>query len=267
MQSARSPQIIFISGTDTGVGKTILTALLLSHLRQTSVPAFALKPFCSGGRADAQLLHSLQNNEILLDEINPFHFSEPLAPLVAARLHDRKITLPQTVRHIQQIRTRLISPLIQKSKNPKIQFATPLLHHSITPFLLIEGAGGLFSPLGEKFNLLDVILATSSIKRPASNAQKIIVVAPNRLGAINHTLLTIRALQNHGIRKIEIVLVDILAPLHSTPDTRSNLTILTELLSPIPLFRLPYLGKSLGKTERIRLFAKKHKKTLAQILA
>jgi len=263
------PKTIFITGTDTGVGKTVLTALLLSHLRQTGCCALAVKPFCSGGRADAELLHSLQEGDLTLDEINPYHFSEPLAPLVAARLHDRKITLRQSLRHIQKIGAHLKYPSIHLSINPLIQRATPPLQHAITPVLLIEGAGGLLSPLGNRFNLLDLIVTTSSIQHPASSIRTI-VVAPNRLGALNHTLLTIRALQIREVGKIRVILMDVDQPA-STRIThhasRSNPSILAELLSPIPLFHIPNLGKNPSKPERIRTFAKKFKKTLAQILA
>jgi dethiobiotin synthetase len=218
---------------------------------------FAIKPFCSGGRADAELLHSLQNGDLTLDEINPYHFSEPVAPLVAARLHNRKITLQQTLRHLQQI-SAPVNPSIHHSKNPKI--------HSITPILLIEGAGGLLAPLGESFNLLDLILALAPTTCPKSRIQ-IIVVASNHLGVINHTILTVEALQSRGFPAPKVVLIDTLPPQHSTPDTRSNPSILTELLSPIPLFHIPNLGKNPSKTAQIEKFAKKFKKTLAQILA
>ena len=82
-------KIIFITGTDTGVGKTLLTALLLHHLRQTGVHALAMKPFCSGGRADVRLLQSLQRGELSDAEMNPFYFAEPIAPFVAAKKHEK----------------------------------------------------------------------------------------------------------------------------------------------------------------------------------
>jgi dethiobiotin synthetase len=269
VETSFQPRIIFITGTDTGVGKTVLTALLLSHLRQTGVSAFALKLFCSGGRADADLLHSIQNGDLTLDEINPYYFSEPLAPLVAARLHNRKITLRQTLGHIQQITGDLNNPARHRTKNP---------------ILLIEGAGGLFAPLGENFNLLDLILTASRIRNPTSSIQ-IITVAPNRLGTINHTLLTVRALQASKSHEIKVVLMDIddhsssrntqhaiRSPSRITHHasrlaSRTNPSILSELLFPIPLFCLPYFGKNADKTDRIPLFAKKLKKTLADILS
>jgi dethiobiotin synthetase len=241
--------IIFITGTDTGVGKTVLTALLLSHLRQTHVRAFALKPFCSGGRADAQLFHALQNHDLALDEVNPFHFPEPLAPLVAARTHRRQIGMNQVLRHIDSV---VSGPLEIENRKSKIE----------NPILLIEGAGGLLAPLGENFNLIDLILATSSVQ--------IIVVTPNRLGTINHTLLTVRALQASKSRQIKVVLMDIndrSSSRNTQQVTHTNPSILTELLSPIPLFRIPNLGKNPSKAEIIRQSAKKHKKTLAHILA
>ena len=84
---------IFITGTDTGVGKTVLTGLLLHHLREKGVRALAMKPFCSGSRRDVKLLKALQNSELTDDEINPYYFKEAVAPLVAARMHHKIIQL------------------------------------------------------------------------------------------------------------------------------------------------------------------------------
>jgi dethiobiotin synthetase len=268
-------KIIFITGTDTGVGKTVLTSLLLSHLRQAGSPVFAIKPFCSGGRADAELLYSLQNDNITLDEVNPFHFAEPLAPLAAARLHRCRIALHQCLEHFLKIRARLNNFSIHRSTISSL--------NNRPSTLLIEGAGGLLAPLGEPnsqfkvrsskhYTAFDLIIALRC---------SVIVVAPNRLGTINHTLLTVRALQASKSREIKVVLMDINDPSalrdahHQRGSTsrithhssRSNPSILAELLSPIPLFRLPHLGKTPSKTDRIRTFAKKYKKTLAKILA
>src|SRR5579859_7771518 len=89
----RTGKIIFITGTDTGVGKTVFTSLLLHHLRKSGVYALAMKPFCSGGRGDVWLLRAMQDGELSEEEINPFHFPEPVAPLVSARQHKRRIPL------------------------------------------------------------------------------------------------------------------------------------------------------------------------------
>src|SRR5947209_4920543 len=99
-------KIIFVTGTDTGVGKTLLTAVLLSHLRQQGVHALAMKPFCSGceaGLTDVDILYRLQDQELATHEINPFFFPEPLAPLVAARCHRVRITLNEVLDRIRSV--------------------------------------------------------------------------------------------------------------------------------------------------------------------
>src|SRR3989442_15923905 len=83
-------RILFVTGTDTGVGKTILTSLLARHLRERGVAVAALKPICSGGRADARALHSSLDGTLTLDEINPWHFRAPLAAQLAARREHRR---------------------------------------------------------------------------------------------------------------------------------------------------------------------------------
>ncbi len=99
-------KIIFVTGTDTGVGKTLLTGLLLCHLRRRGVNALAMKPFCSGGRNDIELIQALQNHALPDEEVNPFYFPEPLAPLVAARKHRRRISLSQVLRSIERVETQ-----------------------------------------------------------------------------------------------------------------------------------------------------------------
>ena len=97
------PRVTFVTGTDTGVGKTVATACLLYHLRQLGVNAVALKPFCSGGRGDAEVLQAIQGPVLSLDEVKPFYFKQPLAPLVAAQKERRSIALDQVVEAIEQL--------------------------------------------------------------------------------------------------------------------------------------------------------------------
>ena len=66
--------LYFITGTDTGAGKTVLTVLLAAHLRQKKIQVAALKPLCSGGRGDARKISAALNGALALDEINPWHF-------------------------------------------------------------------------------------------------------------------------------------------------------------------------------------------------
>ena len=215
-----SSRILFITGTDTGVGKTLLTALLLAHLRSLGHIALALKPFCSGTRADAELLHSLQDGDLSLNEINPFYFSEPIAPLVAARKHRRRIPLGAVLNHVHSVIARH-SPSIknQKSKIKNLQ-------------LLIEGSGGLLVPLGEGYTVLDLITALNC---------EVVVVARNKLGTINHTLLTVRALQRAGAKNLSVALMNCKM---KDVAAQSNYRILAELLAPVRVHSIPFLRSS-----------------------
>jgi dethiobiotin synthetase len=228
-------RFIFVTGTDTGVGKSLLTALLLTHLQQTGHDALALKPFCSGSRADAELLYSLQAGKLSLDEINPFYFPEPVAPLIAARKHRRSIPLADVLRHIQKLAKR----------GPRSG-------------LLIEGAGGLLVPLGTGYTWAEVINKL---------ACEVIIVSANRLGTINHTLLTLRALQGIGHKQLTIVMMDVKAPRVASADTRYNAEIVSELAAPIPVYRVPFLGTEPLESKALKKNAKKMQKVLAQVLA
>jgi dethiobiotin synthetase len=257
---------IFITGTDTGVGKTVLTALLLSHLRQTGVHALAIKPFCSGGRGDAHLLHSLQNDDPTLDQINPFYFPEPLAPLVAARKHNQQIPIDDVLRHIRSIRSHVLAIENRKSKLEN-------------PTLLIEGAGGLLAPLGESKSHSQFQVQSSVFKVQRSkcftaldlinaiNCSVVIIVAPNRLGTINHTMLTVGRLQDAGVKRISVVLIDLAPKERLTSAAKSNRKVLAESLHPLPVFLLPYLGSDLADAARFQAIAKARRVLLGSIVS
>ena len=118
-------RIIFVTGTDTGVGKTLLSSLLLVHLRRTGCHALAMKPFCTGSRKDVEFLHHAMDGEMDPDEINPFYFRQPLAPLVAGGKSRREVAM------------RAVIELIWRRA-------------ALCEYLLIEGVGGLLTPLGEE---------------------------------------------------------------------------------------------------------------------
>ena len=264
-----NPKIVFITGTDTGVGKTLLTALLLCHLRAHGSCALALKPFCSGSRADAQLLYDLQDRELTLDEINPFYFPEPVAPLVSARKHKRSVPLDQVVRHIHSITSRIAQaphPSASKAKTRNLKLATQ-------NYLLIEGSGGLLVPLGEGYTVRDVILRLDC---------EVIVVSRNQLGTINHTLLTTQALRNpisrstfrtarsqHSVSRtphsaLKVVLMDVASPDSSSA---SNAAILSELLAPTSLVLIPFVGAKARTVSGVRKTTALVKPALARVLA
>jgi dethiobiotin synthetase len=229
---SRAPQrpgkIIFVTGTDTGVGKTVFTGLLLHHLRAAGIHALAMKPFCSCGRADVRLLRSMQDEELTEDEINPFYFPEPVAPLVSARQRRRAISIADVVRPIGKIAARC-------------------------ECLLIEGSGGLLVPLGEKYTVADLIKRLDC---------EVVVVSRNRLGTINHTLLTVNALKNLSVKKMVVALME---TGKKDVSARTNGRILGELLRPIRLFGVEFLGKNANESAVLKKSHKKLKKTLAQM--
>ena len=94
--------IWFITGTDTGVGKTVFTVLLTRYLRSIGVFVRAVKPLCSGGREDAVLLQEAQAGEISLDAVNPWHFRKPIAPVLAARQERRQVSKDAVLDFLRQ---------------------------------------------------------------------------------------------------------------------------------------------------------------------
>jgi dethiobiotin synthetase len=208
-------QTLFITGTDTGVGKTMLTVLLVKFLRERGVHAAALKPVCSGTRADALALHAAMNATLTLDEINPWHFRAPIAPLLAARQENRRVKLSQVLAHAHAMQRRF-------------------------DVVLVEGAGGLLSPLGENFNSRDLILALRAIP---------IIVAQNKIGVVNQVLLTLEALPDNFRLKAKIVLM---SPLKPDAATKSNAKLLAEFTGA-KIFSLPWLGEKFELAEVLKI--------------
>ncbi len=291
------PRLIFITGTDTGVGKTLLTALLLAHLRAAGCRAWALKPFCSGSRADARLLHALQDNELTLEQVNPFFFKQPVAPLVAARAERRRVRLGDALAHIRWAATRLGS--MRGGRPGPGDTEGGRSSRPPASFLLVEGAGGLLAPLGEGFTLQDLMgrlakpAARSSVPRQAAAKIRerppmarvgVLLVARNQLGTINHTLLTVRALRssapdlvcvrrraarhNPNAALSELALLGIVLMNRGAPDvsSRSNTCILAELLAPTPLVSVRFLGDECDAPSAVRAKAGRLEKLLSRML-
>jgi dethiobiotin synthetase len=221
-------RIIFITGTDTGVGKTVITSLLLGHLRSQKHNALAMKPFCTGDRADVKILQKLQPGEISDCDMNPYFFEPPVAPLVAAKMRRQKIRFEDVLAKISNVQKRCDT-------------------------LLIEGAGGIMVPVGEAFFVRDIIAALRA---------KAILVSRNKLGTLNHTFLSISALQDVGCKEIATVLVD---GVRKDFSCVSNFTILKQFLSPGAVYRLPFFRQNLASRRVIFDLAKKNKKLLAAL--
>jgi dethiobiotin synthetase len=197
--------VLFITGTDTGVGKTVLACLVTRYLREAGVRVAALKPVSSGNRNDARLLRAAAGDVLSVDQINPWHFRAPLAPLAAARRERRTVKLAEVVAHVGRIGG---------------QFQV----------VVVEGAGGLLSPLGGNFDSRDLIIALKATP---------VVVCPNRLGAINQSLLVQSALPPRTARHAQVVLV---SPKHPDAAGRTNPPLLAERLGAARVHVVPWLG-------------------------
>jgi dethiobiotin synthetase len=223
-------RIICITGTDTGVGKTVLTTLLLSFLRKQGVHALAMKPFCSGGKEDIDQIRAIQGDELPPGLLNPNYFRLPLAPYVAARESGQKISFMRAIHAVQKASMRC-------------------------DCLLVEGAGGALTPITRRNSFADLTAQLSA---------EVIVVGSNKLGVLNHVLLTIEALRSRGVVKIKVVLM-------GQPDKNnaeiSNAVTLQECLIKSGVFSLPHLGFFSNENKKNPADSKKIKKTLAQIAA
>jgi dethiobiotin synthetase len=161
-----------------------------------------VKPFCSGGRDDARLLRRAQNNDPALNLINPWHFQAPIAPLLAARRERRKVSMRKVLNH-----------LIKCAAECEL--------------LLIEGAGGLLSPLGEGFDARDLILELRATP---------VVVSANRLGTVNQVRLVLAALPKPFADSARVALMEF-APKNQA--TRTNLALLGEYVSSSRIAVIP----------------------------
>jgi len=161
---------IFITGTDTGVGKTFVTSLLARELIAKGCDVGVMKPISCGSKADNDAYH-LKKQLRLKDPfelINPINFKNPLPPYPAAKIEKKKINLG-----------KIFSAYRKLSKKHQI--------------VLVEGVGGVLVPITRKYFIVDLI---RDFGLPT------IIVARAGLGTINHTLLTIETLK---IRKVEII--------------------------------------------------------------
>lgn len=194
--------IWFITGTDTGVGKTVFSILWTRFLIERGGRVIAVKPICSGGRDDAEALLEVQRNSLQISDINPWYFPAPISPVLAAQRVGRTVRLVEV-----------------------LEFLAPLQEGSGD--LVIEGAGGLLSPLGKDFDNRDLLSALGA--RP-------VVICPNRLGAINQARLVWEALPEPVRSSSSVVLNGFSA---TDASTDSNEAGLARYIPVEQLFQLP----------------------------
>lgn len=193
---------IFITATDTGAGKTHFSSLLVRALRAAGVDAVGFKPFCCGDRDDAHLLSDANGGTVDLGLVNPIWLRVPAAPYVAAFVENRTVDVATA----------------------QDAFRTLSSRHT---FVVVEGAGGWRVPLTDQVCLSDF---AAELDLP------VVVVVANRLGALNHTQLTVDAIVSRNLRCAGVVLNE---PVHAEPDPAriTNPGVLEQLL------KVPVLGE------------------------
>lgn len=180
---------LFITGTDTNVGKTVITGALAAYFRSQGIKVGVMKPVESGcgdtqRPADALFLKKMSGTDDALSLINSYAFCEPLAPGIAAELHGVELSFENIFENYQQI----------------------VSHHDLT---LIEGVGGLLVP---------VAVGRLQVELIEKFACPVLVVARPSLGTFNHTLLTLSCLEHKKIPVLGVIF-DLSSP---TRDLASN---------------------------------------------
>lgn len=214
---------IFVTGTDTDVGKTFVTAGIAAVLHNQGVDVGVFKPMMSGvkredPKSDASILKKFSCDKRPLEEINPYQFDEPLAPYVAQKRQGDIILLGEVLDHWEQ------------SKNSH-------------EFMLVEGAGGLAVPLGKDFFVGDLAY---HIGFP------ILVVARPGLGTVNHTFLTISYARTIGLEVIGVI-INGLNEMTSGVAEETNPALIEEVCNVPVLGIIPHM-ETTSRDEVVALF-------------
>ena len=199
-----------VTGTDTGVGKTVIASALVALLRRRGLSVAAMKPVetgvLPGASSDAARLSAAAGGGDPPGDVGPVTYAEPLAPLVAAERAGRPVDLNA----IDAAFARLTAE---------------------RDAIVVEGAGGLRVPLTHQLSFAELF---------ARWRLAVVIVAANRLGAINHVMLTVHAAR---AVKLRIAGVVVNAVTGAAPDVaaQTNAATLVQLLPGVPVLSWPWV--------------------------
>ncbi len=165
---------VFIAGTDTGIGKTLIACALLRGLALTGLRTVGMKPVAAGARFrrgvwyndDVEHLRAAANVDAPRQTINPYCFGPPIAPHIAAREAGIAVRLSVIARNYARLA-------------------------ALSDVVVVEGVGGLLVPLGPRLNAAAI---------PVRLNLPVVLVVGLRLGCLNHALLTVEAAQARGLQ-------------------------------------------------------------------
>lgn len=225
LEVGQAGRALLVVGTDTGVGKTVVSVLLLAALRRRGLRVLAQKPVetgCEPDPADALAL-AAACGVTEIDQVCPYRFRLPAAPESAAAAEGQVID-PDLIQHN-----------LQRQREQ-------------ADFVLVESAGGLGTPYGPDLLVLDLARRMGL---------PVLLVARHVLGTVGQTLVALRLMQHEGVRCVGVVLnqTSDTAP---GPEGPTHLPLLAAH-APVPVGLLPHLGEPLPLApDRMRLWAERY---------
>ena len=202
-----------VTGTDTGVGKTFVTSGLVRFARSKGIDSIGMKPICTGDNDDVrQLLEACGSCEPE-HLVNPIWYRAPVAPYTASIIEDRLIDLAAIRQAFEKLGKQ---------------------HSSV----LVEGVGGLAAPICAHYDFRDLA---------RDLCLKVIIVAANRLGVLNHTRLTVEAVRTAGLSCALIALNSVQAESDFSHPT--NLSVLENLVD-VPVLAIEHQQRDFAELAR-----------------
>jgi len=206
---------LFLTGTDTNVGKTYIATRLVKALRDAGHGCVGFKPICCGPRDDAEALHAASGGAASINDVNPVWLRPPVAPYAASMIENRMIDLALIHETFARLRTA---------------------HES----MIVEGVGGWRVPITGDYFVSDLA---------ADFGLPIVVVVANRLGALNHTLLTVESIRARGLECGGIILNQTFQVGNEGEiATSTNAALIEEILKAPILFEVGYGQEDLPLT-------------------
>ncbi|HEY7081441.1 MAG TPA: dethiobiotin synthase [Nitrososphaeraceae archaeon] len=172
---------LFVTGTDTGIGKTTICTGLLQFLHSKKLDAGVMKPFATSERIfshkfrseDSYRLALAAGNESSDKQINPFFYKIPTSPLIASRITHQKLP---SLNHA-------VAKVLEESKRHQ--------------YMIIEGIGGIMVPITRRYT---IAAFAKQLGLP------VVVVASAKLGTLNHILLTLEVCSNYNLNVVAIII-------------------------------------------------------------
>ncbi len=194
-----------VVGTDSGVGKTVVASAIIAAMRDAGARVAPMKPVGRSAGGDVEQMLAASGIAFPVELIQPLTFPDAAAPLVAARRARAPIDVGILDRAFGELCT-------------------------MSDAVIVEDSGGLLVPITETESFATLFRRWGL---------DLVIVSPNRIGAVNQTLLTVQSAQTHGLRVRAVVLTTLTRERGGTAE-RTNQALLKELLLTIPVLGFPY---------------------------